>query len=347
MTLLTRTAYDEQFYREELFDFLPETFIDCHTHLWRKEFFLRPRNSGGRTVTWTSLVAADNPIEDLLATNEELFPGKKVISVLYPEPLRAVDVDRNNQYVLENARKNRFPALYLSVPEQSAEEVEKALIEGGYAGLKVYLDFAPKYIPEAEIRIYDFLPKAHLEVVDKLGLVVQVHIARPKRLADPVNYVQLREIEENYPNLTLIVAHLGRAYADSDVGDALEYLKDTKKMIWDFTANTNEYVMEQVLEYFGPKRFIYGSDFPIFRMHARRTVENGVYVNEIPKGSLGTFAPDPHMREIDYPEAEKITYFIYEEIYSCKKAAEKLGLSRGDIDDIFYHNSARLFGVSI
>ncbi|MBR4768603.1 MAG: amidohydrolase family protein, partial [Lachnospiraceae bacterium] len=282
MTLLQRTAYDEQFYREELFDFLPETFIDCHTHIWKDEFLLRPR-----VPKWESFVSVDNPIEDLIATNEELFPGKKCISVLYPNPISTMDVPRNNEYTLNAARKYHFPALYLSRPEEPAEHLREEVLKGGYAGVKVYLNYAPSYIPEEEIRIYDFLPKEHLKVIDELGKVVQVHIARSKRLADPVNYVQLGEIEENYPNLTLIVAHLGRAYADADVGNALEYLKDTKKTMWDFTANTNQHVMEQVLEKFGPKRFIYGSDFPVFRMKARRTVENDYYINEVPKGSLG------------------------------------------------------------
>ena len=175
--------------------------------------------------------------------------------------------------------------------------------------------------------------------------MVQLHIARPKRLADPVNYVQLREIEERYPNVKLIVAHLGRAYADEDLGDALEYLKDTKKMMWDFTANTNAHVMEKVLNYFGPERFIYGSDFPIFRMKARRTVVNGFYINEIPAGSLGDVSSDPHMREIAGPEADKITFFIYEEMLSCKRACERLHLTRDDVEKIFYRNAANLFGL--
>ena len=58
-------------------------------------------------------------------------------------------------------------------------------------------------------------------------------------------------------------------------------------------------------------------------MKARRTVENGFYINEIPAGSLGDVSGDPHMREITGPEAEKITFFIYEEIASCKRAADR------------------------
>ena len=105
--------------------------------------------------------------------------------------------------------------------------------------------------------------------------------------------------------------------------------------------------MEKVLERFGSERFIYGTDFPIFRMKARRTVENGFYINEVPKGMfpLSAIEADKHMREIDYPEAEKITFFIYEEINACRMACERLGLGKEDVEKIFYSNSARIFGV--
>lgn len=345
MSLLTSTAYDRAFYEEELRDFLPDTFIDCHTHIGKKSFMTKIKETEGRTAAWAEMVAPDNPIEDLLETNATLFPGKKVIPVLYPQTDAAVDTVLANQYVLANKKRLGFPALYLSRPEEPVEEIERKVTEGGYAGLKVYLEFAPAYLPTEEIRIYDFLPKEQLALADRLGLVVQVHIARPKRLADPVNYVQLLEIEENYPNLQLIVAHLGRAYAKEDIGGALEYLKHTQKTVWDVTANTNQYVIEQVLSYFGPDRFIYGSDFPILRMHARRVVENGFYINEIPQGSLGDVSADAHLREVPYPEADKITYFIYEEMAAVKRAAKELGLSKADTDKIFYGNSARIFHV--
>ena len=105
--------------------------------------------------------------------------------------------------------------------------------------------------------------------------------------------------------------------------------------------------MEQVLNYFGPERFIYGSDFPIFRMKSRRTVENGVYINEVPRGQFpaASLVGDSHMREIDYPEADKITFFIYEEMNACRLACERLGLGKADVEKIFWSNSARIFGV--
>lgn len=348
MALLDVKPYDREYYETVLKPFLPKRFIDCHTHIWLPEHYPPVKVMRSGSQSWPGLVASSNSIEDLNETNRLLFPDNEVVSILYGDCSSSIDRKACNEYVAQSARANNFGALYLAHPGQSAEELERAVLaHPEFKGIKVYLQFAPEYIPADEIRIYDFLTKEHLAVCDKHGWVVQLHIARPKRLADPLNYRQLLEIEQNYPNLQLLVAHLGRAYANEDVGDALEYLKHTEKTVWDFTANTNDWVMEQVLRYFGPERFIYGTDFPIFRMKARRTVENGVYINEIPEGEFpkASIAGDVHMREIPYPEADKITFFIYEEINACRKACERLGLGKEDVEKIFYSNSARIFGV--
>ena len=347
MALLDVKPYDKQYYEEILKPFLPEKFIDCHTHVWLMEHDPHKTLRSG-TQNWPGLVAKENSIEDLNETNRLLFPDNKVVSVLYGDCAVSIDRKAVNKYVADKAIDNGYPALYLCHPDTPPEELERIILENPvFKGIKVYLQFAPAYLPADEIRIYDFLTKEHLAVCDKHGWVVQLHIARPKRLADPVNYIQLLEIEQNYPNLQLIVAHLGRAYANEDVGDALDYLKNTEKTVWDFTANTNDWVMEQVLERFGSDRFIYGSDFPIFRMKSRRTVENGVYINEIPQGQFPYEAikGDSHMREIPFPEAERITFFIYEEMNACRLACQRMGLGKRDVEKIFFSNSARIFGV--
>lgn len=349
MDLIHIKPYDKQYYEEILKPFLPTKFIDCHAHIWLKEHHPSQAHMREGSQNWPRLLMKNgNSIEDLNETNRLLFPDNQVVSVLYGDCAVSIDRKACNSYVADSAVKNQFPALYLCHPGDSPEEVERNVLANTvFKGIKVYLQFAPSYIPADEIRIYDFLTKEHLALCDKHGWVVQLHIARPKRLADPVNYVQLLEIEQNYPNLQLIVAHLGRAYANEDVGNALDYLKNTEKTVWDFTANTNDWVMEQVLKYFGPERFIYGSDFPIFRMKSRRTVENGIYINEVPQGQFPFEAiqGDTHMRQIPYPEADKITFFIYEEINACRMACQRLGLGKEDVEKIFWSNSARIFDV--
>ena len=347
MALFQVNEFDRQYYETVLKPFLPKRFIDCHTHIWLKQHNPESKMREG-SQNWPRLVATENSIEDLNETNRLLFPENEVVSVVYGDCAASIDRKACNAYVAESAVANNFPALYLCHPGETAEELEQNVLANPvFKGIKVYLQFAPGYIPADEIRIYDFLTKEHLAVANKHKWVVQLHIARPKRLADPVNYIQLLEIEQNYPDLQLLVAHLGRAYANEDVGNALEYLKNTEKTVWDFTANTNDWVMEQVLERFGPERFIYGTDFPIFRMKARRTVENGVYINEVPVDEFPAEAirGDSHMRPIPYPEADRITFFIYEEINACKMACERLGLGKADVEKIFWSNSARIFGV--
>ena len=48
------------------------------------------------------------------------------------------------------------------------------------------------------------------------------------------------------------------------------------------------------------------------------------------------------MREVSPEEAEKITFFMYEEILSVKRAVKKLGLSKADVEKIFYLNAKNL-----
>ena len=66
MALFEVTDYDKKVWEEELKDFLPDKIIDIHTHVYKREFFdAAPSNAPRRTVSWTSTVAKDDPIEDL------------------------------------------------------------------------------------------------------------------------------------------------------------------------------------------------------------------------------------------------------------------------------------------
>jgi len=75
-----------------------------------------------------------------------------------------------------------------------------------------------------------------------------------------------------------------------------------------------------------------------------RITENGKYLNVVPRGIYGDVSNDPNMRETDETD---ITTFMYEELRAFKKAAEKLNLSREDIEKILCKNAAKLFGMEI
>ncbi len=227
-------------------------------------------------------------------------------------------------------------------PEWTAAELEQRVLSGGFLGLKPYLNWAPLHIPSQEIQIYDFLPPAHLEVADRHGWIVILHIPRPARLKDPLNLQQMLEIEQRYPNIQLVIAHIGRAYCPEDIGDAFEVLQASRSMLFDFSANTSAVVIEGALRAFGARRVLFGSDLPIVRMRMRRICENGSYINLVPPGLYGDISDDPHMRNVSPAEGEQLSFFLYEMLLAFRRAAEAVGLSPADVADVLCNNGARL-----
>lgn len=335
-------ALDKNFYEEKLKSFLPERLIDIHTHVWLDKFRIEAVGAPVRAVTWPGLVARDNSIEDLMETYRLMFPGKQVIPSIFTYVSLDIDLKAGNDYIKECARKYGFPSLMVTKPGQTPHEFEEGIKRGGFLGCKVYLNFAHPDIPEKEIRIFDFLPHHQLEVLDRNSWIAMLHIPRDGRLKDPLNLVQMLEIEKKYPNIKLIIAHVGRAYCPEDIGNAFEVLAETKNMSFDISANTNSYVFEQLIKAVGPKRILFGSDMPILRMRTKRTYENGNYVNLVQRGIYGDVSGDRNMREIDGDEAEKLTFFMYEEIDAFRRAAEAEGLKRSDIEDVFYNNAIKI-----
>jgi predicted TIM-barrel fold metal-dependent hydrolase len=336
---------DRRFYAERLTGFLPRKVIDIHTHIWLKEFRAEPP-PGARGQTWPRRVAADNSIEDLMETYRLLLPEQEVTPVVFGWPERDANIELTNAYASQAAHARNLAALMVTTPEWSGAEVERRVSKGGFLGLKPYLNWAPLDIPSAEITNYDFLPHAHLEVADRHGWIVLLHIPRPDRLRDPVNLAQMLEIEERYPNLHLVIAHIGRAYCPEDVGAAFDVLRPSRRMVFDFSANTSPAVIEGALRAFGPRRLVFGSDMPILRMRMRRICENGIYVNLVPSGMYGDVSGDPHMREVSAEEGEELSFFLYEQLYAFRCAAEAVGLSRADIEDVFHNTAARIIAAA-
>lgn len=333
--MITLTDYDKYVYEKELENFLPTEFIDCHTHVCDRNFPLEGKPNGGST--WTKKVTDNPEVEELLQNYKILFPKNKVTPLVFGSCSRKITLC--NEYVRDKSEKFGFPTLFRTSYDMTPDYIEQEVKKGGFLGLKPYLSNCPSYIPSAEIRIYDYLPKEHLEVANKNGWIVMLHIPRNKRLRDEVNVAQIMEIEENYPNLKLIVAHIGRAYAKEDIGDALNILGKTKNLVFDFTANVCDIAIKECIEAVGTKRLLFGSDLPIAYMRMYRIVENGVYYNVVPRGLYGEVSGEAHMRETDETD---VTLMIYEQILAFKRVAKELKLTDGQIEDVMFGNAKRI-----
>ena len=332
--------YDRQVYEKELKGFLPPEFIDIHTHIWLNTMPKVGKANGG--ATWTRLVADEMSGEQLVDSFKRLFPENKVTPLVFGGCSEEVKIC--NDYVYDSAKKHQFPILTRTDYDMDADALAREVHANHSLGLKPYLTFCPPYIPASEIRIFDFLPYEHLEVANKNGWIVMLHIARDLRLRDAMNVAQLMEIEKRYPNVKLVVAHIGRAYSKQDIGDAFEILKNTKNMMFDFTANVCDDAIEACINAVGTERLMFGSDLPIAIMRMYRTTdETGWYKNIVPRGLYGDVSYDRHMQESD---EENITLMIYEQIRAFKRVATKLHLTDTQIENIMFTNAKNLLAAA-
>lgn len=335
--MFTQNKYDKKYF-ESMQDYLPDTIFDAHVHLWKKEHILNSEE--GCVAGWVANFIGGHIMnaEQYKETCAALFPGKKMQSMAFGWVEANIDLESNNAYIGSLAPD--INGLAVVRPDWSAEYTIDQVEKNGLFGLKPYPDFAAIFKPANEVRVTDMLTKDQLAAANEKGWTVVIHLPRAGRLADKCNIEDLLMIDREYPNIKVVVAHIGRAYAMQNIGDAFDALKDTKHLVFDFAAHTNADVFKETIKVFGTDRIHYGSDMPISGMRLKRTYdENGTYINIVPRGSCGDVTGDPHMLESD---AEDISYFCYEAIAAMIAAAKEMGLKDSRMEDIFFNNAKKL-----
>jgi predicted TIM-barrel fold metal-dependent hydrolase len=326
---------DLPFYRQYIEGFLPDELVDFHTHVGKIEHM---KYAGGPPRTWVDYLTPHSwTVESHYRHYATIFPGKKVTPVMFGMLSGEPDVDALNAYAAAGAAQHQAYAFLVTRPEWSGAELERRIREGGFRGLKPYPTMVRGKAGD-DITVFDFLPREHMAVAQALGLPVILHLPRPGRLADPANLAELHHICAGYPQLKLVVAHIGRAYCLPNAEKGLPQLRDCANLYYDFSAATDADVFELALREVGPRRLIFGSDIPYVAFRARRYCEGDNYVNVVRFASF----TDSHLRVASPEEKDSITFYVYEQIAAMRRAAERVGLSRADVDDIFTNNALRL-----
>jgi len=95
--------------------------------------------------------------------------------------------------------------------------------------------------------------------------------------------------------------------------------------------------MELLIHEVGPKRILFGSDMPITAMRSKRICEGDEYVNYVWHAD---WEDNRTRRNIE--EEESYTFLLYEEIMAFKNASLTCGLTKNDIEDVFFNNAYNL-----
>ena len=325
----TQKEHNLKIYNEEIRDFLPNNILDFHIHVFSSKMF--PENDPGLELPGVNI--KEYTIPELKEDFKNLYPDKNVKAVVFGFPNENCNSDINNDYVIKNSDFSQIFPFRLIRPDELPEKVEMDLRGNGYLGVKPYLNYVKGKATE-DIEINDMLPPQHMEVINSLGLIVMLHIPRSRRLADPVNLQQIKELSKQYTNTTIVLAHVGRAYYLKNIVGNIEKVATLENVYCDTTMVNNWEVLEYLYSHFDLKRVLYGTDIPIGLCGGKSVEINDQYTYVTSKPWKLSISDD-HGKLV-------FTSFVYEQIRAQKKAIQRLNLKETFVENLFYNNGMKL-----
>ncbi|MGA2866593.1 MAG: amidohydrolase family protein [Verrucomicrobiota bacterium] len=335
------TDVDRAFWDEHLEQWLPRRLIDAHLHVARAADRLAPMTEARRKQYWVNEVC--EPIDAPTAERccRTVFPNRELSCLAFGMPDLDFDLDAGNAYLEQECPKRGWHSLAVIQPQWSPDKIAALLRAPGVIGVKPYYALLSlnRETRDAhlEASIFDFLPHRQLEVVNDGHGWVTLHVPKAARLGHPDNLREIRELRRRYPNIALVIAHLGRCYTEPQALEALPQFAEDPGLFFDTSAVLNPACHRLALQHLGPQRLIYGSDNPVLYMRGRRQYSGRSYINRVSH-------PFHFNQQREAPEVEaRYTLFMYEDLCAIKQACEELGVTgRKEIESIFHDNAARL-----
>lgn len=335
---------DRAFWQEHLQEFLPDKIIDAHTHVGYPDLRLEQMTEEKKRQYWVNELSEPITPNEAKRCYETVFPGRELSCVAFGQVSLEWDIEGIEKRLEKDIPALGWTRLAVVGPEVTAAGLDEILDADGTIGVKVYYDLIgydpksrDKYI---EASIFNFLPHHQLEVLNRRKAWVTLHVPKAGRLCHPDNIREVKEIRDKYPDVILVLAHLGRCYTMTHAKKAFGELVDDQGLYFDNSAVLNPDVHRYALETFGPERILYGTDNPVFYMRGRRQWSGDKYVNRTNYPFYFNKDREPAGVEAKY------TLFMYEAIKGIKNACNDLSLTEKDVEKIFYGNAEKLISVA-
>jgi len=323
--------FDEQAHKI-LDDFIPDKVYDTHAHLFHEQFTINRR-----------LKKPDGPMEDFgweryLRDMQNVVPGRTVHANMLPMVDRcfATNEDcRNASDAFTVAQLEKDPLSVgeiIVAPGDTADQLERRLIHPRLKGFKCYYSLTPGEGNHVNAPVVDFLPEGAWELAGQKGLVITLHLTQPDAMADPQNIQYVRTMAKRYPHAILILAHAGRSYADWPGVEAAQYYADLENVWFDFSAIFESPPVFQIMKKVGISRCMWGTDFPICNKRG----------SSVTIARRQRWVSKSALEALKAPENWNIGV---QTLMAIRQACIMADLTPSQIEDLFYNNAARLFGV--
>jgi hypothetical protein len=253
-------------------------------------------------------------------------------------PIRGINVRRHEDFAASQFRgQNSVRNNRLVTPGCKTADIERDLDRPGCVGLKPYRVYSVTG-DMSQCRIHEFLPHQQMELANQRGCWVTMHLSRYHGCADAQNLDDLEEYAtRRYPRIRWILAHCARSFSYWPIRQAVDRLRRLPNLWYDLSAVTDLRPHLTLFQKEDHRRIFYGSD------GVDATYFRGAYA------TFGRYWGQIDTDGIKLPYAHtdaRPILAINEQLLCMKHAAEIAGLSRDQVEDIFWRNATREFGIA-
>ena len=333
MTAWTYTDADREFVARHIEPYLPDKLFDAHAHL-----FCHSHYHAGTLPEHLNGTPAEIGLQVYREQMEWLHPHGRTVGGLFFGLAFQGDRTGNDDFVAAEVKAGQasgFNALgqMLIAPEMDAESVRATVRRQGFVGLKPYHLMAKTAGPTFLAPIEEYLSEEHVRIAHEEGLTITLHMVLDRAMADPRNQATIRRYCEQYPNMRMILAHAARGFNPWHTIEGIGSLAGLRNVWCDTSAVTEAGAFEAVVETLGHDRLLYGTDFHVSQMRGR-CIAIGDSFHWLYAEEMALAEKHTTLRPV---------LIGLESLRSLFLAIHRLKLNDRQIEDIFYHNAARLF----
>ncbi|NOZ21934.1 MAG: aminotransferase class III-fold pyridoxal phosphate-dependent enzyme [Planctomycetes bacterium] len=311
----------------ELHGFLPKQIYDSHAHIYRQaDLNLSEPFSMLSEIPEVTLTLWRERVGTHIGAN------RLVGGLFFPHPTPHCDVAGANEWLVRQLEANpKSRGLILITPQCDPGHVADVLQYGQVVGFKPYHFFSSEE-DTFEASIETFLPEWAWRMADDRRLIITLHMVKHLALADEANQEYIRSHCKEYPNATLILAHAARGFCPRNMREGIAALEGLDNVWFDTSAVCEAAPLLSVLHGFGPRKLLWGSDFPVCEIVGKcvSAGDSFIWLDE---------------KSVNWDTLETPctpTKVGLESLLALKHAADDFGLNEDDIQDIFCRNANRL-----
>ncbi|WP_236973688.1 aminotransferase class III-fold pyridoxal phosphate-dependent enzyme [Membranihabitans maritimus] len=319
---------DEHLITKEIKDFVPSKVFDIHGHLYNSLHYKEG------SFSWLEK-------EHTLGLREYKDSIKRTIGhesiqgLFFGMPHKSGKRKEIDAWILNEIKSdlgNKNYGLKLVSPDDDPTVVAEELNSRKFIGIKVYHVYADR-ADTMNASITEYAPEWMWELLHDIGGVIMLHIVREQGIADQNNQDELRRLSRKYGRVKIILAHVARSFNYRTGQRGLEKIFDLENVFVDTSAICEKEAFSAAIKSLGPNRILWGSDFPVSEMRGRcvTTGEHFFWLH-----------PEILKKGFSAPTSTQMTLVGIESLMALKEACEIGGLSKADINNIFFNNAINL-----